>query len=87
MDEISHYDLPACFDVIQRETGQYGNLIFIGHSLGPTISMMYAAAFPEISKKIIKMFIYMAPAYTLSNMISPYRSIALSLPMLTVRNI
>lgn len=85
MDEVSHYDLPAFFEEIEKQTGQHGNIIYIGHSLGPTVSMMYAAAFPEKSHKTIKMFIYMAPAYTLSNMISPYKPMALMLPMLTVR--
>lgn len=84
MDEISHYDLPAFFREIERHTGRRGNIIFIGHSLGPTLSMMYASAFPEDAHKTIKMFIYMAPAYTLSHMLSPFKTIAYMLPMLTV---
>lgn len=84
MDEISLYDLPALFDFILKETGQQGNIIFIGHSLGPTLGMIYASAFPEKAQKTIKMFIYMAPAYTLSNMISPMRATAPFLPALLV---
>lgn len=84
MDEISLYDLPALFDFISKETGQQGNIIFIGHSLGPTLGMIYAAALPERALKTIKMFIYMAPAYTLSNMISPMRAVVPFLPAMLV---
>lgn len=73
MDEIAAYDLPAIIDTIAKETGRQGEILFVGHSLGSTIALMYAAEFPEAAKQHIRFFLFMSPAYTLNNMISPMK--------------
>lgn len=76
MDEIALYDTPAILETVASHTGQKGNIIFIGHSLGSTIAMMYAAEHPHEAKEYIKLFIFMSPAYTLNNMLSPMKNMA-----------
>lgn len=73
MDEVALLDLPSIFRTILSNIGQDSKIIFIGHSLGTSIGLMYGAEFPEEAKNIIHMFVFMSPAYTLRNMISPYR--------------
>lgn len=76
MDEVAAYDMPAILETVAVHTGQKGNIIFIGHSLGSTIALMYAAEYPEQSKEYIRLFLFMSPAYTLNNMISPMKGSA-----------
>lgn len=76
MDEVAVFDMPAILDTVAVHTGQKGNIIFIGHSLGSTIALMYAAEYPEQSKEYIRLFLFMSPAYTLNNMISPMKGSA-----------
>lgn len=78
-------DMPLTMEFIAKTTGQRGNIYYIGHSLGTTIGLMYAAEFPEEASKYIRMFVFMAPAYTLSNMISPYKQIVPLVPKIWVR--
>ncbi|XP_018561404.1 lipase member K-like [Anoplophora glabripennis] len=73
MDEVALLDLPSTFRTILKHTGHDSKIIFIGHSLGTSIALMYGAEFPEEARNIIHLFVLMSPAYTLSNMISPYR--------------
>jgi lysosomal acid lipase/cholesteryl ester hydrolase len=73
MDEIVAYDFPAMFGTILANTDPNGKIIYIGHSLGTTLSLMYAAEFPEIARNTLKLMILISPAYTLTNMKSPYR--------------
>lgn len=63
-------------NVIQQETRQRGNIIYIGHSLGTTMGMIYASEYPEDAKNTIKLFIWISPSHKLKNMISPYRLLA-----------
>lgn len=74
MDEIALYDLPAIFARILAETGKDSKIIFVGHSLGTTLALMYAAEYPEEAQKSMKLFVMLSPAYTLKNMRSPYRN-------------
>lgn len=74
MDEIAIYDLPAIIETIEKTTGRKGEILFVGHSLGSTLGLMYATEFPKIAKDHIRFFLFMSPAYTLSNMISPMKA-------------
>lgn len=76
MDEIALYDIPAILETVATHTGQKGNIVFIGHSLGTTLALMYAAEYPIEAKETVKLFVFMSPAYTLSNMISPMKGMA-----------
>lgn len=73
MDEIVHYDFPAAFNRILSNSPPNSQIIYIGHSLGTSLALMYGAAFPAEAHRIMKIFVFMSPAYTLSNMISPYK--------------
>lgn len=73
MDDVALIDLPAIFHAILSHTSMDNQIIYIGHSLGTTFALMYGSEFPEEAKSMIKMFVLICPAYTLSNMISPYK--------------
>lgn len=76
MDEIALLDLPSMFRRILSYSPVNSKIIFIGHSLGSTVSLMYTAEYPEHSKNVLKMQIFLCPAYTLTNMVSPFKSAA-----------
>lgn len=84
VDEIALYDVPAMLSVIQQETKQTGNIIYIGHSLGTTMGMIYASERPEEAKSAIKLFIWISPSHKLTNMLSPYRMLAPFSPVILV---
>ncbi|XP_060531539.1 uncharacterized protein LOC132705123 [Cylas formicarius] len=76
MDQVALIDLPAIFHTILTHTEGHHKIIYIGHSLGTTFALMYGAEFPDEAKDIMKMFVLLCPAYTLTNMISPYKYLA-----------
>lgn len=79
LNEMVQYDLPAIFQSILSHTandGKNNQIIYIGHSLGTTLALMYGAEFPNQAKNIIKTFVLLAPGYTLKNIISPYKYLA-----------
>ncbi|XP_045479565.1 lipase member K-like [Harmonia axyridis] len=73
MDDIVKYDFPAIFEKILAETPSGGQIIYIGHSLGTSLALMYNAKYHKEAKHIFKLVILLCPAYTISNMRSPYR--------------
>ncbi|KAH1028818.1 hypothetical protein HUJ05_002147 [Dendroctonus ponderosae] len=76
MDDVALIDLPAIFHTILAHSKPDSKIIYIGHSLGTTFALMYASELPDEAKTIIKMFVLLCPAYTLKNMISPYKVFA-----------
>ncbi|KAJ3659191.1 hypothetical protein Zmor_010893 [Zophobas morio] len=76
MDDIITYDYPALFSTILSNTNSNGKIVYIGHSLGTTLGLMYTAEYPDIAKNNLQMMIFMSPAYTLTNMKAPYKLIA-----------
>lgn len=84
VDEIALFDVPAMLSVIQQETRQKGNIIYIGHSLGTTMGMIYASERPEEAKNAVKLFIWISPSHKLTNMISPFRFAAPFSPIISV---
>lgn len=76
MDEIVSYDFPAIFHTIREATGRKEKIIYIGHSLGTSLALMYGAEFPTDAKNNLKLLILLSPAYSLGNMISPYKMAA-----------
>lgn len=55
------------------ETPAGGQIIYIGHSLGTTIALMFNSKYPSEAERLFKLVILLCPAYTLTNMISPYK--------------
>ncbi|KAG5875195.1 hypothetical protein JTB14_029369 [Gonioctena quinquepunctata] len=76
MDEIALLDLPANFQTILSNTAPGSKVIFVGHSLGTAASLMFSSEYPEVARNMMKMMVLLCPAYTLSNMISPWRMVA-----------
>ncbi|EFA01688.2 Lipase 3-like Protein [Tribolium castaneum] len=73
VDEIALIDVPTMLNLVRYYTWKRGKIIYIGHSLGTSAAMMYACEYQEHAKETVKLFIFMAPAYKLNNMRSPYR--------------
>lgn len=59
--------------LVNYYAGHRGKIIYVGHSLGTTASLMYASEFPETAKKTLALIVMMSPAYKLTNMRSPYK--------------
>nr|XP_023019896.1 lysosomal acid lipase/cholesteryl ester hydrolase-like [Leptinotarsa decemlineata] len=76
LDEVALLDIPAQYQTILDNTAPGSKIIFIGHSLGTTVSLMFASEYPERARKIMKMMVLLCPAYTLTNMVSPYKMLA-----------
>lgn len=58
---------------VSQHSGNKGNIIYIGHSLGTTLGLMYASEFPKEAKNTVKLFIHLSPSYKLANMKSPVK--------------
>lgn len=67
LDEISLFDIPAMLKLVARETQGQGKIVYIGHSLGTTLALMYTSDKVEEATKLMKMQILTAPAATLGN--------------------
>ncbi|XP_066247736.1 gastric triacylglycerol lipase-like [Euwallacea similis] len=59
--EMAIYDLPACIDFISKTTGGKGNLAYIGHSMGTTISYIYSIIRTKHAKENLRMIVSLAP--------------------------
>lgn len=61
--EIAMFDLPSQIDLIRSKNGGE-KLIFIGHSMGSTVALIYASFKPKEAEKNVQVFINMAtPCY------------------------
>lgn len=78
------YDLPAMVDFITKTTGQKGNLVYIGHSMGTTISYIYASVNPEHAKDHIETIISLAPVAYMNNVMGGLKLMAPLTPFLAV---
>lgn len=72
-DDIGLKDLPAMLHLVDYHAGHRGKIIYIGHSLGTTASLMFSSEYPETASKLLGLIVMMAPAYKLTRMRSPYR--------------
>ncbi|RZC35006.1 Abhydro lipase domain containing protein [Asbolus verrucosus] len=59
--EIAIYDIPAIIDFIKTETGKKNKIIYIGHSMGTSISYVYASLKPEDAVNNLKSIVSLAP--------------------------
>lgn len=55
------YDIPVIVEYISKVTDQEGELSYIGHSMGTTISYIYASLKPLHAKKYLKKIVSLAP--------------------------
>lgn len=70
------YDIPAMLNFIVQTTNQAGNITFIGHSMGTTISFIYASLRPQQAGNILKSIIAIAPVAYMDHVRSISRSLA-----------
>ncbi|KAJ8967155.1 hypothetical protein NQ317_000961 [Molorchus minor] len=59
--EMGVCDLPALVEFIANTTGQKGNIIYIGHSMGTTMSYVYASEKKDHASAHLKALISLAP--------------------------
>lgn len=59
--------------LVDYHAGHRGKIIYIGHSLGTTTSLMFASEYPETAANTLGLIVMMSPAYKLPNMRSPYK--------------
>ncbi|XP_017780742.1 PREDICTED: lipase 3-like [Nicrophorus vespilloides] len=69
--EMGVYDLPASLEHVANITGQLGEIVYIGHSMGTTASYIYATEKAAHANKHIKGIISVAPIAFLSELKSP----------------
>ncbi|XP_068025298.1 lipase member K-like [Melanerpes formicivorus] len=74
-DEMAKYDLPATINFIEQKTGQQ-QLYYIGHSQGTTIAFIAFSTMPQLAQKI-KMYLALAPVFTIAFAPSPVRKFAI----------
>lgn len=79
------YDLPACIDFIATRTGEKGNLIYVGHSMGTTISYIYSTVKRKHAEDNVKAIISLAPVAYMKNVMGAFRLLAPLAPLVAVR--
>lgn len=66
------YDLPAAITYVKNFTGQ--KIIYIGHSMGTTMSYIMSSERPDVAKNI-RFMMSLAPVAFMSHLKSPLRII------------
>nr|CAH7724922.1 unnamed protein product [Callosobruchus chinensis] len=61
LDELALYDLVSIVEYVANVTSQKGNIIYVGHSMGSTISYIYASERSQHAKEHLKGIISLAP--------------------------
>ncbi|XP_017781320.1 PREDICTED: lipase member K-like [Nicrophorus vespilloides] len=51
LDDLGDYELPAVIDFIAQKTGKKEKIIYVGHSQGTTIGIIYNLLYPEHAKE------------------------------------
>ncbi|KAL1505736.1 hypothetical protein ABEB36_005230 [Hypothenemus hampei] len=73
--EIATKDLPTVLYHISNTTEKPGEIIYIGHSMGTTISYVLASTLPQVAKNL-KVIISLAPTVYMTHLQSPVRYLA-----------
>jgi len=73
-DEVAKYDIPAVIDMMLEKTG-YEQIIYIGHSMGTTVSFSLLSTQPKYNK-IIRAALELAPVARLDYVRSPIKLLA-----------
>ncbi|XP_049823891.1 gastric triacylglycerol lipase-like [Aethina tumida] len=72
LHEQATIDIPAIIDTIANVSGQPGKLIYVGHSMGTTISYIYASVNRTHCKNNVKAIISLAPIAKLNKFEVPF---------------
>ncbi|XP_050294889.1 lipase member K-like isoform X1 [Anthonomus grandis grandis] len=70
--EMATVDLPATLYHISNNTGKPGEIIYIGHSMGTTMSFVLASTLPQVAKNL-KLIVSLAPTVFMTHLRSPIR--------------
>ncbi|XP_074041304.1 lipase 3 [Leptinotarsa decemlineata] len=73
VQDIALKDIPTMLQLVKYHSGHRGKIIYIGHSLGTTTGIMYAAEYGQSAADTLGLLVLLTPAYKLPNMRSPYR--------------
>ncbi|KAL1497781.1 hypothetical protein ABEB36_008679 [Hypothenemus hampei] len=79
--EMAIYDLPACIDLIANRTGEKGNLIYVGHSMGTTVSYIYSSLMRKHAEENLKSIISLAPVAFMGNIKGSFKLLAPFVPL------
>ncbi|CAG9761045.1 unnamed protein product [Ceutorhynchus assimilis] len=83
IEDIALNDLPASIDYIACQIGEKGNLIYIGHSMGTTVSYIYSTLMRKHAGENLKAIISMAPVAYMTNTQGLFKTLAPSTELLT----
>lgn len=72
--------------LIANKTENKDKIIYVGHSLGTALGLIYASEFPDEAKSLVKLFVLLSPSYKLGNMKSPYKHFRTMFPTFRVTN-
>ncbi|XP_017781333.1 PREDICTED: lipase member J-like [Nicrophorus vespilloides] len=72
LDDLGNYELPAVIDFIVKKTGKKEKIIYVGHSQGTTIGMIYDLLHPKHAKNNLEGFIFLGPVAFTSNLGIPF---------------
>lgn len=68
-------DLPAVLYYVSNITQKYGDIIYVGHSMGTTMFFVFASIFPQAAKNV-ELMIALAPVAYMTHVKSPVRYFA-----------
>lgn len=68
-------DLPAVLFYVGNVTEKYGEIIYVGHSMGTTMFFVFSSIFPKAAENV-KLMVGMAPIAFMSHVQSPIRYFA-----------
>lgn len=68
-------DLPTALYYVSNVTQKYGEIIYVGHSMGTTMFFIFASLLPQAAKNV-KLMIALAPVAYMTHVHSPLRYFA-----------
>lgn len=67
MDEISKYDVSANLNLVAKETGLAGKIIYVGHSMGGTLGTIHGIVKKEEAEALLAGYVFLAPVIYFKN--------------------
>lgn len=68
-------DLPAVLTYVSNVTNSYGDIIYVGHSMGTTMFFIFSSLLPQYAKNV-KLMVALAPVAYMAHVKSPVRYLA-----------
>lgn len=68
-------DLPAALYYVSNVTQRYGEIIYVGHSMGTTMFFVFSSLLPQATKNV-KLMIALAPVAYMTHVHSPLKYFA-----------